>query len=243
MLLPTPGSPASRIAAPGTRPPPSTRSSSGTPLLRNDAESTETWAIGTAALVTGPASDRLARVVAASATEPQAWHSPHLPTHFAEAPAALGAQVGRAGGLRHASHARRRRRHRPATRRTPLRVWRSAAASRTVSSRLDRSRGRTHGVERATVALGADPGRRGRARGGVAADRLERRQQPRAPATRHPGPRAGRDLRAGLLAQPGRSQPAHPVQPPDRAEVQPRPGGHGERRHGPLRAHPGRDLR
>ena len=32
VLLPTPGSPASRMAAPGTRPPPSTRSSSGTPL-------------------------------------------------------------------------------------------------------------------------------------------------------------------------------------------------------------------
>ena len=34
VLLPTPGSPASRIAAPGTSPPPSTRSSSGTPLVR-----------------------------------------------------------------------------------------------------------------------------------------------------------------------------------------------------------------
>src|SRR5215510_6901540 len=55
VLLPTPGSPASRIAAPGTRPPPSTRSSSGTPLLRNAELSTDTWAIGTAAAETGPA--------------------------------------------------------------------------------------------------------------------------------------------------------------------------------------------
>ena len=42
VLLPTPGSPASRIAAPGTSPPPSTRSSSGTPLVRNGESSTET---------------------------------------------------------------------------------------------------------------------------------------------------------------------------------------------------------
>ena len=88
MLLPTPGSPASRIAAPGTSPPPSTRSSSGTPLLRNADASTETCAIGSAALVTGPASARrvrgAVRIINASATEPHAWHSPQRPTHFAE---------------------------------------------------------------------------------------------------------------------------------------------------------------
>ena len=42
--------------------------------------------------------------------------------------------------------------------------------------------------------------------------------------------------RAGLLAQPGRPQPAHPRLAPDRPAVQPGPGGHGQRRDGPLRA-------
>ena len=83
MLLPTPGSPASRIAAPGTRPPPSTRSSSGTPLVRNADSSTDTCPIGTAGVVTGVAVVRPAGRAAASATEPHAWHSPHRPTHFA----------------------------------------------------------------------------------------------------------------------------------------------------------------
>ena len=83
MLLPTPGSPASRIAAPGTRPPPSTRSSSGTPLVRNADSFTDTWPIGTAGVVTGVAVVRPGGTTAASATEPQAWHSPQRPTHFA----------------------------------------------------------------------------------------------------------------------------------------------------------------
>ena len=40
-----------------------------------------TWPIGTAGVETGPAA---ARIVGAptSATEPQAWHSPHRPTHL-----------------------------------------------------------------------------------------------------------------------------------------------------------------
>ena len=83
MLLPTPGSPASRIAAPGTSPPPSTRSSSGTPLLRNADSSTDTSPIGTAGRVTGPAAGRAWSARRASATEPHAWHSPHRPTHLA----------------------------------------------------------------------------------------------------------------------------------------------------------------
>ncbi len=82
MLLPTPGSPASRIAAPGTSPPPSTRSSSGTPQVRDLDSSTETWPIGTAGVVTGLAEARMVGA-AASATEPQAWHSPQRPTHLA----------------------------------------------------------------------------------------------------------------------------------------------------------------
>ncbi len=80
--MPTPGSPASSTAAPGTRPPPSTRSSSGTPLLRDWDCSTETWPMGTAALVTGAADVRIVGA-AASATDPHAWHSPHRPTHLA----------------------------------------------------------------------------------------------------------------------------------------------------------------
>ena len=41
-----------------------------------------TWPIGTAGVETGPAAAR--RVGApASATDPQAWHSPQRPTHLA----------------------------------------------------------------------------------------------------------------------------------------------------------------
>ena len=81
MLLPTPGSPASRIAAPGTSPPPSTRSSSGTPLARATDSSVDTWPIGTAGVDTGPAAARRVGALA-SATDPQAWHSPQRPTHL-----------------------------------------------------------------------------------------------------------------------------------------------------------------
>ena len=81
MLLPTPGSPASRIAAPGTRPPPRTRSSSGTPLVRKAEASTATSPIGTAGAVTGAAAARSVGA-AVSATDPQDWHSPQRPTHL-----------------------------------------------------------------------------------------------------------------------------------------------------------------
>ena len=53
----------------------------------------------------------------------------------------------------------------------------------------------------------ADVAERG---GRLAADRLQRRQQPRPAAPRHPRPGAGGDRRARLLAQPRRPQPAHP---------------------------------
>src|SRR3954453_9523131 len=77
-----------------------------------------------------------------------------------------------------------------------------------LSSRLERSsatfgEGVRDGVVRAALARAADTGRRGRARGCLAPDRLQRRQQPRAPAPRHAGPGAGRDPRARVLAQPG----------------------------------------
>ena len=81
VLLPTPGSPASRMAAPGTSPPPSTRSSSGTPLGRKVESATLTWPIGTAGVLTGPAAARSTGAVV-SRIEPQAWHSPHRPTHL-----------------------------------------------------------------------------------------------------------------------------------------------------------------
>ena len=51
--LPTPGSPASRATVPGTRPPPSTRSSSPTPVGRARAVSTSIWPIGRATLAPG----------------------------------------------------------------------------------------------------------------------------------------------------------------------------------------------
>ena len=57
----------------------------GTPLLRTADDSTQTCAIGTAGVVTGPGSARRGRATAVSATDPQAWHSPQRPTHFGDA--------------------------------------------------------------------------------------------------------------------------------------------------------------
>ena len=79
--MPTPGSPASRIAAPGTSPPPSTRSNSGSPELRRWEDSTDTWPIGTAGEVTG-ADAAFSPGAAASATDPHVWHSGQRPTHL-----------------------------------------------------------------------------------------------------------------------------------------------------------------
>ena len=80
--FPTPGSPASKIAAPGTRPPPSTRSSSVTPVARARADERSTSPIGTAACVTFPGTSESFLGAAISSTLPQAWHSPQRPTHF-----------------------------------------------------------------------------------------------------------------------------------------------------------------
>ncbi len=79
--LPTPGSPASRITAPGTTPPPSTRSSSPIPVGRDSASIADTLAIGVAGDDTGPAVIRAALGAPTSATVPQAWHSPQRPIH------------------------------------------------------------------------------------------------------------------------------------------------------------------
>src|SRR6201991_1805864 len=81
--LPMPGSPASSTTAPGTRPPPSTRSSSLTPVVRAAAISALTWPIGSAGAVVAPACTTLNPARApSSSTVPPAWHSPHRPTHL-----------------------------------------------------------------------------------------------------------------------------------------------------------------
>ena len=49
--------------------------------MRNADSSIETRPIGTAGALTGPAAARSVGA-AASATEPQAWHSPQRPTHL-----------------------------------------------------------------------------------------------------------------------------------------------------------------
>ena len=79
--FPTPGSPASSTTAPGTIPLPRTRSSSAMVVSRRCAPSVGTWVMGTAAS-TGTEEDTcLSFGAPRSTTEPQLWHSPHLPTH------------------------------------------------------------------------------------------------------------------------------------------------------------------
>ena len=84
--LPTPGSPESRMAAPATMPPPSTRSNSPMPLGRCAACCISTSPIGLAARAavgTTACSERTMPVCsAASTTVPHCWHSAHRPTHF-----------------------------------------------------------------------------------------------------------------------------------------------------------------
>ena len=82
--LPTPGSPASKIAAPGTNPPPKTRSNSETPVARACAADRSTSPIGVALAVTFPATSESFLGAAISSTAPHAWHSPQRPTHFWE---------------------------------------------------------------------------------------------------------------------------------------------------------------
>lgn len=81
--LPTPGSPATSTTAPGTRPPPSTRSSSGTPVERAVACRTSTCPIGTADVVTRPGVVVRTAGVPYSSTVPHAWHSGQRPSHLA----------------------------------------------------------------------------------------------------------------------------------------------------------------
>ena len=95
--LPTPGSPASRTTAPGTRPPPSTRSSSPSPVDRAPAALASTAAIETAGLAgataalnsaaelakpAAPVPGRTSRGAAAACTVPHASHPAQRPVHL-----------------------------------------------------------------------------------------------------------------------------------------------------------------
>ena len=83
--LPTPGSPARRITAPGTMPPPSTRSSSPTPVERDEARSPSTSPMGRAGRRGAVAAVRAPPVTSpAWSTVPHAPHSRHWPTHLGE---------------------------------------------------------------------------------------------------------------------------------------------------------------
>ena len=80
--LPTPGSPANKIAAPGTNPPPSTRSNSLTPVGFALAADRSTSPIGVALCVTAPGTSDKRFGALISSTVPHAWHSPQRPTHL-----------------------------------------------------------------------------------------------------------------------------------------------------------------
>ena len=82
MDFPTPGSPANKIAAPGTSPPPKTRSNSLTPLDLARAFSRFTSPIGWAAVVTLPGTSESFLGAEISSTLPHVWHSPQRPTHL-----------------------------------------------------------------------------------------------------------------------------------------------------------------
>src|SRR4051812_2104131 len=100
--LPTPGSPLSRIAAPGTTPPPSTRSNSAMPLGQCVRDSVPRSVIGRAARPSGTTPARTAATgTPRSTTVPHAWHSAQRPTHLTLVqPHSLQAyeEVGRARG-------------------------------------------------------------------------------------------------------------------------------------------------
>ena len=84
MLLPTPGSPASRIAAPGHQPAAEHPVELGHAAGARDADSS-TDDLADRHRGRGDRAGLRAqrRGAAASATEPQAWHSPQRPTHLA----------------------------------------------------------------------------------------------------------------------------------------------------------------
>ena len=81
VLLPMPGSPPSSVTEPGTRPPPSTRSSSGTPVGRPAAAigSTSASGITTPAAAVEPSATDDGR---SSTRDDHAPHSVQRPSHF-----------------------------------------------------------------------------------------------------------------------------------------------------------------
>ena len=112
-----PGSPATSTTAPGTMPPPSTRSNSGTPVGRATARRASTSPIGTAGRSTAVAA--VVRTVTAptSDTLPHAWHSPQRPTHFTAChPHSVQRKVAlvrvlRLAAVRHGAHGMSAHRH------------------------------------------------------------------------------------------------------------------------------------
>ena len=135
--LPTPGSPASSSTAPGTIPPPSTRSSSAHAARRATRRCRPaTCAIGTAGLVTGPGLDLDDRCGAelADAAPGLALAAAADPLH--RRPAALDAAVGvggaAGGGFAACQHARR------ATPTEPRGLARSCTAQYVPSAEHDR---------------------------------------------------------------------------------------------------------
>ena len=98
MLLPTPGSPASRIAAPGHQAAAEHPVELGHPAgAERRTRSTDDLADRHRRAWSPGRRRPAASGAAASATEPQAWHSPQRPTHLRGLPAALGAAVGGTG--------------------------------------------------------------------------------------------------------------------------------------------------
>ena len=84
VLLPMPGSPPSRVTEPGTRPPPSTRSSSGMPVGCGWANCASTSPMGTARPPTAaePHARRRRRPLDVFHQLFHASHEPHRPAHF-----------------------------------------------------------------------------------------------------------------------------------------------------------------
>ena len=90
VLLPTPGSPDSSTTAPGTNPPPSTRSNSPTWVDQAATRSVDTSVMGLAAEEPTMATGLIWRTVPSPRPPPallscivsHAWHSPQRPTHL-----------------------------------------------------------------------------------------------------------------------------------------------------------------
>ena len=214
VLLPTPGSPASRIAAPGHQPaaehPVELGHAAGAELRLLDRHLADRHGRGRHRATRS----RAWSGAAASATEPQAWHSPQRPTHLVGLPAALGAAVGGPdlGGFAHASARVGDGTDSPTDNwvgrpRDGMRGSYAASIGTIKEPAMSRTEPRGSRIHPGRT---ADARRRRRAGRRLPADGLQRGQQPRPAAPRHPRARARGDRRARLLAQPCGPQPAHP---------------------------------